>query len=622
MCDFTYSCHVCVCTQAEGVPSTLVKVKNVLQACLEAGASTIYLALVDGDARFSVVVARGVSLSSETQQKAARQQYFIEREISFVDLKQFWIASEEAAAAMPLENESGNTSCGAHPKCGDLSSPDPQDYSKIMDNGAAVDVNLLVDGHMFPAHRRVLEEKSAYFNDLFKSWSGSIRSDNRQEVLLEDVGSGAAFRVLMRFMYTRALPATEDCGEELEAGEMAKMAEQFGVVELYEHCAGQFRKGLTTENAIQRLAQAHTSGLVELQQVVMEYVLVTQEDKQNKPVLQTFHKTEETKIDLKGTWAVRRQDFFQQIQESAKAEEDENEDAKLQISRADGSARNRECSRPREGDLDLRAKSQTEVDDKKCIADETLLSPFATNDNADGGEKEGRKHLVLQTEGAEKVDIGGNMQLSPTRLEFPDCDSLVSDLNSFNTVNISMFTPLKQYATHSIFTPLKQDFIQPLRIWASRPSVVTWNTLRRQPVQLNCVMSGELIGIDASMAVLGRIAEFGDDREKCKRRGEGMAALNCATGDVQTMVRAHTVSGSIYGCIIVTLYMGDVQAMVRVHAVSDSIYGCIIVTVHMGDVQTMVRAHTVSDSLSIYIWLTVYRCIADSMDGCTVVIVS
>jgi len=551
-------------------------VKNVLQACLEAGASTIYLALVDGDVRFNVVVARGVSLSSETQQQAARQQYFIEREISFVDLKQFWIASEEAAAAMPLENESGNTSCGAHPKCGDLSSPDLQDYSKIMDNGTAVDVNLLVDGHMFPAHRRVLEEKSAYFNDLFKSWSGRIGSDSRQEVLLEDVGSGAAFRVLMRFMYTRALPATEDCGEELEAGEMAKMAEQFGVVELYEHCAGQFGKGLTAENAMERLAQVHTSGLVELQQVVVEYVLVTQEDRQNKPVLQTFHMTQETKIDLKGTWAARRQDCFQQIQESAKAEEDDNKDAKLHFFCSDGGARNRECSRLREGDLYLRAKSQEEVDDKKYIADETLLSPFATNHNADGGEKEGRKHRVLQTEGAEKLDIGVNVQLSPTRLEFPDCDSLVSDLNSFNTVNISMFTPVKQCATHSIFTPLKQDSIQPSRIWASRPSVVTWNTLRCQPVQLNCFMSGELIGIDASMAALGRIAEFGDDREKCKRRGEVMAALDCVTGDVQTMVRAPTVS--------------------------DSIYGCIIVTMHMGDVQTMVCAHTVCDSLSLYIY--------------------
>jgi len=293
-------------------------------------------------------------------------------------------------------------------------------------------------------------------------------------------------------------------------------------------------------------------------------------------VLQTFHMTQETKIDLKGTWAARRQDCFQQIQESAKAEEDDNKDAKLHFFCSDGGARNRECSRLREGDLYLRAKSQEEVDDKKCIADETLLSPFATNHNADGGEKEGRKHLVLQTEGAEKLDIGGNVQLSPTRLEFPDCDSLVSDLNSFNTVNISMFTPVKEYATHSIFTPLKQDSIQPSRIWASRPSVVTWNTLRCQPVQLNCFMSGELIGIDASMAALGRIAEFGDDREKCKRRGEVMAALDCVTGDVQTMVRAPTVS--------------------------DSIYGCIIVTVHMGDVQTMVCAHTVCDSLSLYIY--------------------
>ena len=60
---------------------------------------------------------------------------------------------------------------------------------------------------------------------------------------MEEVRAGA-FRVLLRYLYTGELPEEEDCGEGLEVGEMAGVADRFQARGLYEHCVGQFGGGL------------------------------------------------------------------------------------------------------------------------------------------------------------------------------------------------------------------------------------------------------------------------------------------------------------------------------------------------------------------------------------------
>ena len=87
----------------------------------------------------------------------------------------------------------------------------------------------------------------------------------------EEVSAGA-LRVLLRYLYTQELPGAEDGGEGLVAGEMAKAADYFQAGELYEHCVEQFKGGLRVGNVVERLVQAHDSGVEGLGEEALEYL--------------------------------------------------------------------------------------------------------------------------------------------------------------------------------------------------------------------------------------------------------------------------------------------------------------------------------------------------------------
>jgi hypothetical protein len=104
-----------------------------------------------------------------------------------------------------------------------------QDYGKLLEDTELADVTFAVDGQRFPAHRCVLAARSAFFSGLFKSGRGMSEGGSSaagQDIVIEEVRAGA-FRVLQRFLYTHQLPGTEDCGEGLEVGEMARVADRF-----------------------------------------------------------------------------------------------------------------------------------------------------------------------------------------------------------------------------------------------------------------------------------------------------------------------------------------------------------------------------------------------------------
>ena len=79
-------------------------------------------------------------------------------------------------------------------------------------------------------------------------------------------------RVLLRYLYTQELPGAEDGGEGLVAGEMAKAADYFQAGELYEHCVEQFKGGLRVGNVVERLVQAHDSGLPMLEETALGFL--------------------------------------------------------------------------------------------------------------------------------------------------------------------------------------------------------------------------------------------------------------------------------------------------------------------------------------------------------------
>jgi len=151
--------------------------------------------------------------------------------------------------------------------------PLEEDYGKLLDDTDLADVTFAVDGQRFPAHRCVLAARSPYFSGLFKSCKGMSEGGGSaavQDIMIEEVSAGA-FRALQRFLYTNDLPEEEDCGEGLEVGEMARVADRFQALALYEHCVQKFREGLKVGNVVARLVQAHDIGLAVLEEAGMSF---------------------------------------------------------------------------------------------------------------------------------------------------------------------------------------------------------------------------------------------------------------------------------------------------------------------------------------------------------------
>ena len=91
------------------------------------------------------------------------------------------------------------------------------------------------------------------------------------DIALEEVSAGA-LRVLLRYLYTQELPGAEDGGEGLATGEMAKAADYFQAGKLHEHCVEQFKGGLRVGNVVERLVEAHDSGVEALVKAAMDFL--------------------------------------------------------------------------------------------------------------------------------------------------------------------------------------------------------------------------------------------------------------------------------------------------------------------------------------------------------------
>ena len=131
-------------------------------------------------------------------------------------------------------------------------------------------MTFAVDGQRFHVHRNIMMVRSERFKALLTSGRGMGEGGSCAaggDIALEGVSAGA-FRVLLRYLYTQELPAAEDCGEGLAAGEMAKAADYFQAGELYEHCVEQFKGGLRVGNVVERLVHAHDANMPVLKEAV------------------------------------------------------------------------------------------------------------------------------------------------------------------------------------------------------------------------------------------------------------------------------------------------------------------------------------------------------------------
>jgi hypothetical protein len=197
-----------------------------------------------------------------------------------------------------------------------------EDYGKLVEAPELADVVLVVEGERFPAHRNVLAARSEYFRGLLLS--GMQEGSGQQEIPLEEVSAGA-FRVVLRYLYTAAVPAWEelqgtetgaeedvgghggrgkgggkgggkgksgskgksngkgkgkeaaDSEEEEGAGRAAlelkvlKAADLFQAEGLLKHCLEGFRRALTVHTVVEQLVWAHKHGPAEARAIATEY---------------------------------------------------------------------------------------------------------------------------------------------------------------------------------------------------------------------------------------------------------------------------------------------------------------------------------------------------------------
>ncbi|CAO2207326.1 unnamed protein product [Urochloa humidicola] len=80
---------------------------------------------------------------------------------------------------------------------------------RLLDSTIGTDISFVVDGEQFPAHRAVLAVRSPVFEaELF----GSMADATMSSITVQDI-EPAAFKVMLRFMYTDSFPADEELGD-------------------------------------------------------------------------------------------------------------------------------------------------------------------------------------------------------------------------------------------------------------------------------------------------------------------------------------------------------------------------------------------------------------------------
>jgi hypothetical protein len=85
--------------------------------------------------------------------------------------------------------------------------------------------------------------------------TGFKEGDNA-EIPIEGTTS-AAFKALIKYLYTDSMEVDEV--DDAVLFDLAKLCDQYCVDRLYNHCLHQISKGITVQNAVIRLVQAHTT---------------------------------------------------------------------------------------------------------------------------------------------------------------------------------------------------------------------------------------------------------------------------------------------------------------------------------------------------------------------------
>jgi hypothetical protein len=121
----------------------------------------------------------------------------------------------------------------------------------LFESGSFHDVCFVVEQERIPAHRSHLSARCEYFRSMF---SHGFQEGGGGEISIEDTSS-AAFKALLKYLYTDDLEVDDDA----VLFDLAKLCDQYQVERLHNQCLHHICNGMTIQNAVMRLVQAHTT---------------------------------------------------------------------------------------------------------------------------------------------------------------------------------------------------------------------------------------------------------------------------------------------------------------------------------------------------------------------------
>lgn len=149
-----------------------------------------------------------------------------------------------------------------------------RDFGKLLDSGEGTDVNLEVDGEIFPAHKLVLAARSPVFRaQLF----GPMKDCNTQCIKVEEI-EAPVFKALLHFIYWDDLPELQELAglsstwASLMAQHLLAAADRYGLERLRFLCEAKLCEDIAINTVATTLALAEQHHCFQLKSVCLKYV--------------------------------------------------------------------------------------------------------------------------------------------------------------------------------------------------------------------------------------------------------------------------------------------------------------------------------------------------------------
>ncbi|XP_047070234.1 BTB/POZ and MATH domain-containing protein 1-like [Lolium rigidum] len=142
----------------------------------------------------------------------------------------------------------------------------------LLDHTDGTDVSFTIDGETFRAHRAVLAARSPVFRaELF----GSMAESTMKSISVHEI-TPATFEVMLRFIYTDAMPGEDELGDSSSEilQDLLAAADRYALDRLKLMCAQKLCDKVSTDTVATTLACAETYNCPELKSKCIDFLAV------------------------------------------------------------------------------------------------------------------------------------------------------------------------------------------------------------------------------------------------------------------------------------------------------------------------------------------------------------